>query len=185
MTLSWRLILVVGILGLLVVLFWRETQWVRQSPPTSWTVDPQADCAVVLTGGPGRVRAGVDLLYRGAVKKLIVSGVFPGATLREIMPQLPFYGGLDEQNIILERRSTTTYGNAVQSQTLIEAIKCRSVVLVTSTLHMYRALRTFRGVIPEEVSLVPYAVVSGSLKPEWYDLWLESVKSLFYSVWAY
>lgn len=182
---SWRLILVLGLVGILIFLFWREAQWVGHSPPTSWTVDPEADCAVVLTGGPGRVRAGVDLLYRGAVKKLIVSGVFPGATLQEIMPQLPFYGGLNEENIILERRSMTTYGNAVQSQTLIEAMKCRSVVLVTSTLHMYRALRTFRGVISEEVTLVPYAVVSGSLRPEWYDLWLESLKSLFYSVWAY
>ncbi len=162
-----------------------EYHTVLSIPPNSWTEDQVADCAVVVTGSPGRVREGVDLLYRGSVKKLIISGVHPQAGWREILPTAPFYGGLKDEDIILERRSTTTYGNATQTLPLVEALHCRSLILVTSRLHMHRALKTFRAVFPPDFPILSQAIVSGSLVPDWSDVIAESIKSLFYSLWAY
>src|SRR5580692_7608735 len=106
-------------------LYYREWSTIAKEPITAWTEDHKADCAVVLTGGPGRVREGFDLLAQGQVRKLIISGVHPKATLREIFPQWPFYGNLREEDVVLERRSATTYGNAQQSLPLVEALHCR------------------------------------------------------------
>ena len=119
------------------------------------------------------------------VRKLIISGVHPHATLREIFPQWPFYGGLHEEDVVLERRSATTYGNAQQSLPLVEAMHCHSLVLVTSHLHMRRAFKTFRRVFPPEILIVTRSVSSGYIPPRSWDLGLETLKALFYSLWAY
>ena len=164
--------------------FLREYKAVKSFRPNSWVEDHSADCAVVLTGGPGRVREGMDLLAQGRVQKLIISGVHPGASLREIFPEFPFYG-LQKDDVILERRSGTTYGNAQQTLVLVEALHCRDLILVTSYLHMHRASRTFGGVFPPEFPLISRATVSGPLGATWWDLVLEAAKSFFYSLWAY
>lgn len=175
-----------AVLALLIIFrFKMEYVSVTGIEPTSWREDVQADCAIVVTGGPGRVREGLDLLYRGAVKKLIVSGVHPKVEWREILPQWVFYGGLREDDVVLERRSTTTYGNAIQSLPLVEALHCRSVALVTSTLHMHRAYQTFRGVFPTDFPIVAYAMVGGELEPDLGAALGEAIKSFFYSLWAY
>lgn len=166
-------------------LFRREMGFIEHEPITAWSEDHKADCAVVLTGGPGRIREGFDLLAQGQVKKLIISGVHPKATLREIFPQWPFYGNLREEDVVLERRSATTYGNAQQSLPLVEAMHCRSLVLITSHLHMRRAFRTFRQVYPPEVLILARSVSSGFIPPRVWDLSIETLKSFFYSTWAY
>ena len=165
--------------------FYHEQALVEHEPITAWSEDHKADCGVVLTGGPGRIREGFDLLAQGQVRKLIISGVNPKATLREIFPQWPFYGSLHEEDVVLERRSTTTYGNAQQSLPLVEAMHCRSLVLITSHVHMRRASRTFRKVFPPELIIATRAVSSGFIPPRSTDLALETLKALFYSLWAY
>src|SRR5688572_1569964 len=132
------------VIAVLAGLFRREQKLVAAESISAWTEDHRADCAIVVTGGPGRVREGFDLLAQGQVHKLIISGVHPKATLREIFPQWPFYGTLRAEDVVLERRSATTYGNALQSLPLVEAMRCRSLVLITSHLHMRRAFKTFR-----------------------------------------
>lgn len=163
----------------------RERRAIAAEPISAWLEDQHGDCAVVLTGGPGRIREGFDLLAHEQVHKLIISGVHAHATVREIFPQWPFYGGLREEDVVLERRSTTTYGNAQQSLPLVEAMHCHSVVLVTSHLHMRRAFRTFRHVFPPEILILTRAVSSGSIPPRSGDVALETVKAMFYSLWAY
>lgn len=163
----------------------REMRFILAQPISSWTEDQSADCAVVVTGGPGRIREGFDLLSRRSVQKLIISGVHPQAELREIFPQWPYYGELRDQDVLLERRSRTTYGNAQQSLPLIEALRCRDVILVTSRAHMYRTLRTFKAEFPPNVQILPRAVVAGSAEPSWWELSMEALKSIFYSLWAY
>jgi uncharacterized SAM-binding protein YcdF (DUF218 family) len=152
---------------------------------TSWTEDHTADCAVVLTGGAQRVREGFDLLIRGSIQKLIISGVNPQAELRDIFPLWPYHGHLKEADVILEKFSQTTYGNAQQSLALVEALRCRDVVLVTGRLHMYRALSTFQAEFPPAITIQPRAVIAGSLAPDRGELAWETMKSMFYSFWAY
>ena len=178
----------VFILFLLLLLsgaFLREYHKVTAQSINSWTEDVTADCAVVLTGGSNRVREGLDLLSRKQVRKLVISGVYSNAQLREIFPLWPFYGNVKENDVILDRRSTTTYGNAQQSLPIVEALGCRDVALVTSNLHMYRAYRTFQAAYPSSVGLSRIAVNSGRAEATWTEVATEVFKSLFYSVWAY
>lgn len=161
-------------------------EMLRSSPISAWTQDPTADCAVVVTGGRGRIREGFDLLYRKQIRKLIVSGVHPQAQLQDLLPVWPYYGQLDETDVLLERRSRTTYGNAQQSLPLVEALQCRDVILVTSSLHMPRAFRTFRKVFPADVAIHPHAIVTtGHAVPGFSESMIETAKWLFYSVWAF
>lgn len=182
-----RIVLAFSLLCLLglAYLFWQESQEMLAQEVTAWTEDHRADCGVVLTGGVGRVREGLDLLAHRSIKKLIISGVFPGAQLREIFPQLPYYSTVDPNDVILEKRSLTTFGNAQQSLALVEALRCRDVVLVTSKLHMPRAMKIFKAVFPVEFPIYPRALVAGSYHPKPFDLYAEVIKSLFYSLWAY
>lgn len=165
--------------------FRREVGFIEHEPITAWSEDHKADCAVVLTGGPGRIREGFDLLSQGQVRKLIISGVHPKSTLRDIFPQWPFYGTLHEEDVVLERRSGTTYGNAQQSLPLVEAMHCRNLVLITSQVHMRRAFKTFRQAYPAEFLILSRSVSSGFIPPRTWDLSIEALKSLFYSLWAY
>ncbi len=165
--------------------YYKQARQIVSQQVTAWSVDHRADCGVVLTGGPGRVREGFDLLAQGRVRKLIVSGVYPQAELRDILPQWMFYGAIDEDDVILEKRSTTTYGNAQQTLPLIEVLKCRDIVLVTSRLHMYRSYQIFRAVVPTEVAIYPRAIVAGRYEPTFVELFIETTKTLFYTLWAY
>lgn len=158
---------------------------IANSPPTSWTDDHRGDCAVVLTGAIGRVREGFDLLVQNRIQKLVISGVFEKSTLTEIFPELPYYGIADSNSIVLEKRSTTTYGNAIQSLALVEAMKCHSVVIITSTIHRYRVQKIFEEVFPDDIALSYRTVVSGHRYPPWTEVSYEVLKSMFYSLWAY
>jgi uncharacterized SAM-binding protein YcdF (DUF218 family) len=178
-----------SIVGVLVLGFaWafaHETRLIASQAPTSWIEDQSADCAVVVTGGPSRIREGFDLLERHQVQKLIISGVNPQAEFREIFPLAPYYGEVHERDVILERRSRTTYGNAQQTLPLTEAFRCRDLILITSRAHMYRALKTFRAEFPTGFPILARAVVAGPQDLNWTEVSLEAIKSMFYSLWAY
>jgi uncharacterized SAM-binding protein YcdF (DUF218 family) len=176
-------ILIIGVV--LGFYFHREWEQVGGTPPNSWYEDQTADCGIVLTGGSGRIREGFDLLAHREIQKLIISGVHPKATLKEIFPMWPYYGSLNETDVVLEKRSGTTYGNAQQSLPLVEALHCKNILLVTSQLHMNRALRTFKAIFPPEMEIKGRAVVSGSRYPKVWDHGIETLKSLFYSLWAF
>tara|TARA_Y100000817_G_scaffold269194_1_gene226613 strand:+ start:185 stop:751 length:567 start_codon:yes stop_codon:yes gene_type:complete len=166
-------------------ILWGEKRKVMATPITSWTEDVVADCAIVLTGGPFRIREGMDLLSQGRVKKLIVSGVNPNSNLLDIFPNLPFYGTVSEDDIVLEKNSQTTYGNAQQSLQVTEVLKCRDVILITSRLHMYRSLNTFMSIFPAELQIYPRAIVAGRYQPKLGSIMVETIKSLFYGLWVY
>lgn len=171
--------------ALFLFLFLKEMNLIRQTSVHSWLELQSADCAVVLTGGPGRVREGFDLLSQKRIKKLIIAGVFADSLLREIMPMWPLYGDLSESDVILEKRSESTYGNAQQSLPIVEALNCRDILLVTSRVHMRRSFHTFRQSYPENIQIIPHAVVGGDFRPKLTELSIETLKSLFYSIWAY
>lgn len=171
--------------GVLVYRFYDEYQKVQGETLQSWIKTPSADCGVVLTGGSGRVREGFDLLANQSIKKLVISGVYSNARLREIMPVWSFYGNLSENDVVLDRRSETTYGNAQQSLPIVEALKCRDILLITSRLHMYRSYRTFRATYPENIYIKRHAIIGSRYESSVWEIYFESLKSLFYSLWAY
>lgn len=177
-----------ALLVLLIAVVYRfaqEYQYVLKEPVQSWSKTQSADCAVVLTGGAGRVREGFDLLVNKNVKKLVIAGVYSNARLREIMPLWSFYGNLSESDVVLDRRSETTFGNAQQSLPIVEALKCRDILLVTSKTHMYRSYRTFLATYPENIYVQKHAMVGARYEASVWEISFEALKSLFYSLWAY
>ena len=162
-----------------------EMEKVSQYPVSAWTEIQQADCAIVLTGEKSRLGEGFDLLYRNEVKKLIISGVNPASHLEEIFPNIIFYGKIEPENIILEKNSKTSYGNAQQTLPLAEALKCHDVILVTSRLHMYRSMRTFQATFPADITIYPRGTVGKRYHFSFDQLAIESLKSMFYSLWVY
>ena len=152
---------------------------------TAWDEDYKADCAVVLTGGAGRIREGFDLLSRGAIQKLIISGVHAKAVWDDIFPQWPFYGNLNKEDVILEKVSTSTYENAVESQKWVQKLQCKDLLLITSYLHMYRAHKVFRNIFPDDYPIHIVAVAPQSSRVSAESHVTEAFKSLFYSLWAY
>jgi uncharacterized SAM-binding protein YcdF (DUF218 family) len=177
--------LIIPVILIFVAVFVREFQVINSEPMTSWDQDPIADCAVVLTGGAGRIREGFSLLTRDLVKKLIVSGVHPDVEIRDLFTAWPFTSGWREQDVILERKSETTYGNAQQSYQLVEALSCRDIVLVTSQLHMARAFRTFQAAFPKGFTINKHALPPSQTESSFFEIATEVLKSLFYSIWAY
>lgn len=169
----------------LVYFYTQEFELLLSSRREAWEQDVSADCAVVLTGGAGRVKEGLDLLVRQQVQKVIVAGVNPQVTLRDLFPQLGLYPHVREEDLILERYSETTFGNAQQSLPLVESLRCREILLVTSYLHMPRALKTFGAAFPQQIKIIPFGVAGSDIPPKNWDLWLEATKALFYDLWAY
>ncbi len=176
--LSASVVIFVFLLG--VLLEYRE---IRQTPAHSWVEEAQGDCGVVLTGGAGRVREGLDLLVRGSIRKLIISGVNPQAKWEQIFPQWPLYLDITMDDIVLERKSLTTFGNAQQSLLLAQKVGCQSLVLITSQTHLRRAMATFL-----EESKVPIhgrAVRNASAEDDRIEIFVEAVKYVFYDIWAF
>ena len=128
---KWALALFTALSVVIGWRFWIEGRRILALEITAWTQDHSADCAVVLTGKAGRVREGFDLLNQNQIQKLIISGVYPKATLEDIFKEWPYYGSVSEKDVILEKRSGSTYGNAQQTLPLVEALKCRDLILVT------------------------------------------------------
>ena len=159
-----------------------ESRLVLDEPESKMDVPTlHADCGVVLTGSSGRIREAIEILAQKRIKKLIVSGVFKEAQLNEIFPHLAFYPEISDQDIYLEKKSATTYGNAIQSLALVEALRCRDIVLVTSQIHMYRANRIFTHIFP---STIPIKKMSVPNKKDFtfFDYLLETLKVTLY--WA-
>lgn len=152
---------------------------------TSWQIDPTADCAVVLTGGAGRIREGISLLTRGFVKKLIITGVKPELELHDLYQAGAFTAGWNDEDIILEKKSTSTFGNAQQSWPIVEALGCRGIVLLTSQLHMPRAYRTFQKSLPEGYLIQKQTIPSSQSEASLLETSTEVLKTFFYSIWAY
>lgn len=171
---------------ILILVGWRfavEYRSISRTPIDSWIRDQRADCAVVLTGGSGRVKEGMDLLARHAVRKLIVSGVNPQADWREIFPNWPYYQDVSESDIVLERKSRTTFGNAQQTLAVAEALGCRDLLVVTSRYHLHRALRTFRAEFEDRMPVEGRAVPGTDHQS--IETAVEAFKTLFYGTWAY
>lgn len=173
------------LVGLIAYFVFEEYHLIVRSQVTSWTDGSTADCGVVLTGGQGRIQEGMSLLQQKRIKKLVISGVNPSSTLREIFPSLPFYGEIDEKDIVVEKRSKTTYGNAQQTAPIVEALECKSVVIITSKNHMRRAKKVFEGALPSDILTTERSVFSHPTDESTADLYVEVVKSLFYRLWAY
>jgi len=113
---------------------------------------PKADAIVVLTGGPGRVEHGMELMEAGRAQWMFVSGVYPDTKKDEIfdfaIEQNSVYYGKFRPQIVLGRLATNTKGNAVETASWLHKKGFTKVLLVTADYHMPRASLEFNQFMP-------------------------------------
>lgn len=129
-----------------------------------------ADAIVVLTGGPSRIVDAVGLLAEGRGKRLLITGVNPSISTEEMRRALPDGEHLLGCCIDLGHKALNTRGNALEAAEWARDRRFRSLVVVTSSWHMPRAMMELGRALPE-VELVAYPVVTTRTKPEhwWRD----------------
>jgi len=182
---NFHFIFALFIIGLLLGQIWKAFEIISNSPVQSWEVLEDSDCAVVLTGGRGRIRSGLLLLRKGLVRHLVLSGVNADTSLVDLVNWQDELMNIGLQNLHLERQSRTTFGNAEHAWPILQALGCTSVYLITSQVHMPRAFRTFLSKKPDYIQLIPRASPAPSTERTPSAILWESIKYVFYSYWAY
>lgn len=167
-----RLALRLAVLGLAAVAVWAVglVRFATQIPNAVADPDATTDAIVVLTGGSGRLDAGLELLAGKRAPELFVSGVYRGvdvATLLEVSKRSP--GDID-CCIEIGHSAGDTAGNADETTAWMGDHGYRSLRLVTSSYHLARALLEFRLAMPG-VTLVPHPVFTQTVKQDRWWAW--------------
>jgi uncharacterized SAM-binding protein YcdF (DUF218 family) len=110
-----------------------------------------ADVALVLSGDVDykRVAEAVRLERSGRVPFILVTGAGVGGDDAADLARQAVARGADPARIVKETASTSTRENLVFAAPIIRGRGWRRVALVTTRLHMFRALHTARRVMPE------------------------------------
>jgi len=139
------------------------------SLPRASSAPPASDAIVALTGGEGRLAAGLELLELGKGQRLLISGVHSGTTRAELFAavgQLPMRAACC---VDLGRGAENTIGNAGETAVWADKHGYRSIIVVTATYHMPRSLMELRAVMPG-TKLVPYPVFPDRVRlAEWWS----------------
>lgn len=146
---------------------WLRAPLEQRNPPLSVASTPTAEAILVLGGGMGtadpprltpdlnaagdRILQAARLYQAGKAPLVVVSGggsplLGSGGPEAPAMAALLQEWGVPAKAIRLESRSLTTRENAVNSARLLARLGIHRVLLVTSALHMPRALASVRAV---------------------------------------
>lgn len=99
----------------------------------------RTDAVVVLTGGPGRIQRGLDVVAKGQAKRMLVSGVDPAVRLGELARLQDAPRHLFACCVDLGKDAIDTRSNAAEAARWLTRKGYRSVRLVTTDWHMPRA----------------------------------------------
>lgn len=125
--------------------------------------NPQkADAIIVLTGGTSRLDAAMDLLETGKGERLLISGVHPSATRRQLQIATGGNKQLFSCCVDIDHAALDTIGNAEESAKWVDSHAYGSVILVTNNYHMPRSLLEM-GRLLHNARLEPYPVVNSNL----------------------
>lgn len=130
----------------------------------------RTEAVVVLTGGTGRLRTGIELLARGRADKLFVSGVYHGVDVQQILRMVRRQGQALDCCVTLGHRADDTRGNAQETARWMAGEGFTSLRLVTSNYHMRRSLLEFRRAMPG-VWVVPHPVFPTGFKARGWWNW--------------
>lgn len=143
--------------------------FISQVPVTERTLHRSADGIVVLTGGASRISDAVELLAAGRGKRLLISGVHPTSSRKEIAGHTPEYRQIFQCCVDLDRSALNTLGNATQARQWARSHDFNSLIVVTSAYHMPRAMAELKHQLPD-VTLIPFPVVTEKLRDgEWWN----------------
>ncbi len=129
--------------------------------PASLDAATHTDAVIVLTGGNGRVAAGISALQAGLAGQLFISGVHPTTEIAELARVNGQSSPLFACCVQIGHKAADTIGNAAESAAWMRQHGYGSLRLVTSDYHLPRALLEFRMALPD-ATVVPNPVRSRS-----------------------
>lgn len=131
-------------------------------------LDRNADGIVVLTGAASRIPDAIELLAAGRGRRLLITGVHRSTSASEIARLTPLYARLFACCVDLDRSALNTFGNAIEAKRWAKEHHFNSLIVVTSSWHMPRAMVELEHQGPE-LTLIPFPVVSENIKtnPWW------------------
>lgn len=143
--------------------------WFVSLIPSEPIDDPRpTDAVVVLTGGSGRLEAGLDQLGQDRAKKLFVSGVYRGVEVAKLLDLSTQAPERVECCIVLGHSADNTTGNARETAEWMAKEGYHSLRLVTAAYHMPRSLLEFHHAMPA-VEIVASPVFPERVKQsEWW-----------------
>jgi uncharacterized SAM-binding protein YcdF (DUF218 family) len=127
----------------------------------------KTDAIVVLTGGRGRVEAGVELLRQGLAPKLFVSGAGGRAGLDDMLPDSVAVTPEIAAAVTLGREADDTPGNALETAAWAKRENITSLRLVTAAYHMRRSLLELQTAMPD-TRIIPHPVFPANVKADWW-----------------
>ena len=141
------------------------------------------DAAVVLTGGPGRIEHGIDVLKQRKAERLLVAGTDPSVTTADLARRIPGSRKWLACCVDLGTESVDTRTNAEEAKRWLDNHGYKSVRLITSDWHMRRARYEFERVLGGKYQLLTDAVRT---EPSLFTLFGEYNKYLLrrLAVWA-
>lgn len=123
----------------------------------------KADAIVVLTGGADRLNDAMTLLRNGRAGRLLISGVHPDTSARDLARMHPDSAALFSCCVDLDHQALNTAGNALTTKLWVEGNRYASVILVTSGWHMPRAHVELARSLPD-VDIIPHPVITESFR---------------------
>jgi uncharacterized SAM-binding protein YcdF (DUF218 family) len=117
-----------------------------------------SDAAVVVTGGPGRIEHGIDVLKEHKAGRLLVAGVDPSVTKPDLARRIPGGGRWLACCVDLGSESVDTRSNAEEAGRWLAKHNYRSLRLITSDWHMRRARYEFEKALGRKYKLLTDAV---------------------------
>jgi uncharacterized SAM-binding protein YcdF (DUF218 family) len=118
------------------------------------------DAAVALTGGPGRILHGIEVLSSGKAQRLLVAGVDPSVTKPDLARRIPDSARWLACCVDLGSESVDTRSNAEEAGRWLAKHNYKSLRLITSDWHMRRARYEFEKVLGSRYQLITDGVRS-------------------------
>ncbi len=157
-------------LGLLVSIggFFSFVNSLSRAEPASL---PKGDAIVALTGGADRIPDAVGWLAQGHGERLLISGVSTQTSVDQLAQKSPRLKAWLTCCVDLDHQARNTVGNAQETRRWARGKGYRSLVVVTSSYHMPRALLELRRHMPE-TQFIAAPVVTERLQglQYWQDL---------------
>jgi uncharacterized SAM-binding protein YcdF (DUF218 family) len=127
----------------------------------------RTDAIVVLTGGRGRIEAGLDLLQQGYAGKLFVSGAGGQTRLADLVAETTTLSPETAAAVSLGREAEDTPGNAVETSAWVAREGVTSIRLVTAAYHMPRSLLEMHAAMPQ-VTIIAHPVFPSNVMADWW-----------------
>ena len=158
-------------LSLLMLAVWGAglLSFVSDIPERGAESELQTDAIVVLTGGSGRLRAGLDLLLADRARRLFISGVYRGVDVTQLLALLKQQPDQVENRISIGN-AVDTIENALETKIWMRGQGFSSLRLVTAAYHMPRSLLEFQDAMPD-IRIEPHPVFPEHVKQEYWWAW--------------